>query len=1640
MKGRGWVWRGVLGGVLGWVCLVAEAQVAGFEANVTSTTFMEDNSLLSVTIRQPPRQPGSQPEDELFYFRVKNITSTDSDYDYASHSDPGLPNPREFRLRFGATRTLGAIFIRSDNLSENNETFQIEMVRVGTDTAVVATTPVLTILSNAGTQGSRASIGAISEFERTAREGDMINVPIVIDGQPRTTASTVRFRIGGTSSSADYQVMTDTGTTDNRITFNPGNRTGLIELFAGQNSRNIPIRIIGDGDDDNETLIVTLTNHTGGSVPAIWNNTPATYTLREAEPGLTVTMPRIRLNENQSGMYTVRLNAYPYGELVTVTPVFNRRFARAMNLRVGGADPTVSGIVFSQTNWNRAVTVTVNALDDLGASNDFFTFDHVITGGGNYAGLDPEGQVQVQLIDDDEITVVISFGRDVRDIEVPPIAITEGASQLVCARVVQPAAGEPFPSTVQTAFVRVQTTSRQSEDGGAVADDYRALDRVLTFTADSRIACFDIATNEDEVYEDTESFSLLLSPGPGNPPPLQVQGEVVQVGVERAEVQIEDNDVVTVRWDATAIDVEEGDGEVTLTASLVIGEGESITRANGFNMLAFTYPGGSAVGGEDFTALSGGGSDLGMFNAGNITRTISIPLTDDTVSEDAERFRVYLEFPDVTPLNTRRGASIATVTIAASDQPGVVVRPQALSIDEGGGGAYTVALRGDPGDATVVVTASIDDGSDAHGVTVSPSALTFTPDDWQTARTVSVFAAEDDTEYADEFATISHRVAGGGAYLGILTAPAVVVRVAENDTDPSDRAPALGASPGNQYYALGAPVSLTLPIATAGNGDITYTLAPLPAGLSYDADTRVLSGAPSAVTADADALSLTYTAADSDTVTGAADEDSLTFGVTVRRLAIGLERASYTVREDEGMSQVCVVVTYPPSRAPLPAGTIAATLSAVVGNTDSADSNDFAALNAAVALSPASRRECVPVRVVDDSAFEDSEIFSLVLTPDAPTSDAGIEVLADAARGVVPVTIDDNDPLTVGWSATAYDADEEDGGVTLTVALDVDADTRIDRADFNLSVNTLAPPAGPQSATESVDYTRLQNVTLGPFGNGNRRQTVVVPLVNDTDVEDDEPFRVRLSSVPGAAAPPNVVISPATALVTIAASDHERIVLSPRALTLNEGRTANYTVALSHAPGAGASVTVTPATTATNLTLGGALIFTAANWNTAQAIAVSAATDTDTQDNAAVITHTVTGGAARAQDLPVVISEPPSPAVCGRTAAVRAAILSQLSGVSDCADVSPAHLRAITELTLTDSATTALQSGDFAGLSALTGLRMTFSRAFTTVPRDAFAGLGALEVLELSSGSLGASLPSGLFRGLGALRELRLSNNLITALPPGFFDGLRGSLRALDLSSNTAGGLFTFRVGIERQANGRARAHLPQAAPRDLSVVWRRRGDSRDSGGTVVIPAGERASLEFGAGVGAEADSLALVSAEFAGGGNEFTSDLSGAHRGYEVTVDTAAAPLAAMVFAPRVLSMEEGGTRAYRVWLNAPPGIDVTATPRVLPPGALRLSATTTLTFTPLNWSRAQTVSVTAAVDTDRADDRATIRYALSGYAGVARADYAVRVADTAADAGADLHRGRGGQHAIRHGERGRPAAVLRARSARVDSRRAEL
>ena len=145
-----------------------------------------------------------------------------------------------------------------------------------------------------------------------------------------------------------------------------------------------------------------------------------------------------------------------------------------------------------------------------------------------------------------------------------------------------------------------------------------------------------------------------------------------------------------------------------------------------------------------------------------------------------------------------------------------------------------------------------------------------------------------------------------------------------------------------------------------------------------------------------------------------------------------------------------------------------------------------------------------------------------------------------------------------------------------------------------------------------------------------------------------------------------------------------------------------------------------------------------------------------------------------------------SSGICDRTQEVRDAILTKLSDVSDCANVTDSHLAGITgDLTLSNESISALKAGDFKGLT-----------------------------------------------GLG---QLYLDNNNLSDLPDGIFAGLE-SLDTLWLNFNT-GSPFSLTMTLEQEGSNSVVVKVAEGAPFDMEITLSAEGGTLSST-TVTVEGG----------------------------------------------------------------------------------------------------------------------------------------------------------------------------------------------------------
>ena len=110
--------------------------------------------------------------------------------------------------------------------------------------------------------------------------------------------------------------------------------------------------------------------------------------------------------------------------------------------------------------------------------------------------------------------------------------------------------------------------------------------------------------------------------------------------------------------------------------------------------------------------------------------------------------------------------------------PGVRVSVTELELAEGASGDYTVGLKVRPvSNLTINIGVSGD-------VTANPTRVTFTPNDWEDAETVTLTAGQD-RDGENDTLNVTHRISTGDIEYARLTVPSVAVTVIDDDSDVS---------------------------------------------------------------------------------------------------------------------------------------------------------------------------------------------------------------------------------------------------------------------------------------------------------------------------------------------------------------------------------------------------------------------------------------------------------------------------------------------------------------------------------------------------------------------------------------------------------------------------------------------------------------------------------------------------------------------------------------------------------------------------------------------------------------------------------------------------------------------------------------
>jgi hypothetical protein len=197
----------------------------------------------------------------------------------------------------------------------------------------------------------------------------------------------------------------------------------------------------------------------------------------------------------------------------------------------------------------------------------------------------------------------------------------------------------------------------------------------------------------------------------------------------------------TITLSGNAYSVGESAGSVAIAVQLAAASGQTIS-------MDYATGNGSATAGSDYTAKNG----TITFNPGQTSKTINVPIANDSMGESSETFSFTLGNPHGAPLAS---PSSATITIVDDDQPNVQFKTANYELLENGGPAVVTVLLSNPASQQVTVgyTTSDDTASAGADYTTASGTLTFNPG--QTSQSFTISIADDSLAEQDETLNIA---------------------------------------------------------------------------------------------------------------------------------------------------------------------------------------------------------------------------------------------------------------------------------------------------------------------------------------------------------------------------------------------------------------------------------------------------------------------------------------------------------------------------------------------------------------------------------------------------------------------------------------------------------------------------------------------------------------------------------------------------------------------------------------------------------------------------------------------------------------------------------------------------------------------
>jgi len=236
---------------------------------------------------------------------------------------------------------------------------------------------------------------------------------------------------------------------------------------------------------------------------------------------------------------------------------------------------------------------------------------------------------------------------------------------------------------------------------------------------------------------------------------------------------------VSIQFSNAVFSVGEGTASATITITRIGGLGGAVA-------VTFATRNGTATAGSDYAAISG----PIFFNPTEVTKTVTIPISDDQQLEPNET--ILLRLTDPTNGATLGGPSTATLTIVDNEQSAVQFNAASYSVNEQAGTA-TVTVTRNSAVGALAVSYATSDGTARAGINYTPRSGQLLFSEGQTSRSFTIPILNDNQAGGDTVINLS--LANPSA--GILGAPSTATLTIKESgvSNPGGGVPNPGSDP-----------------------------------------------------------------------------------------------------------------------------------------------------------------------------------------------------------------------------------------------------------------------------------------------------------------------------------------------------------------------------------------------------------------------------------------------------------------------------------------------------------------------------------------------------------------------------------------------------------------------------------------------------------------------------------------------------------------------------------------------------------------------------------------------------------------------------------------------------------------------------